>query len=316
MAIASGLSAQVGIAEESTYGTFVAPTRYHEFVSESVKLEIERLESRGLRAGRRTLHRWAPGVQRVTGDVEMELAAQGFGLWFKHVFGGVATSGVGPYTHTFTPGTLDAKSLSVQIGRPDVGGTVRAFSYLGCKVASAEISAAINEIAMMRVSLYGAHEDTSQTLGTASYPATLSPFTFTHGTLSVAGSNLEVRSASISVDNGLAIDRHRLRTSNPARPAEPLENGLREIGGTVDADFENLTAYNRFVNGTEASLVLAFNAGASAQLTATLNVRFDGETPNVGGPELLPLALPFKAVSSTSDAAAVTFTLVNADAAP
>ena len=55
--LASGLGGQLGLAAESTYGTFVAPTRWFEFNSESLHLERERIESAGIRAGRRVLHR-------------------------------------------------------------------------------------------------------------------------------------------------------------------------------------------------------------------------------------------------------------------
>jgi len=316
MPLASGLAGQWGFVDEVTYGTFVAPTRFLEFNSESVKLERERIESNGIRAGRRVLHRWAAGVQRVTGDIEFELAPQGTALLWKHILGGVSTTGAGPYTHTLTPGDLAGKSMTVQIGRPDIGGTVRSFSYLGCKVASAELSLEVNEFAMMTVSLYGAHEDTSQALATASYPTGLSPFVFTQGSLTLAASAFDVKSASLSIDNGLATDRHFIRATTPERPKEPLEADRRAITGTLTADFTDLTAYNRFVNGTEAALVFTLNAGAAAQTTITMNVRFDGETPDIGGAELLEQSLPFKAVSSTSDAAAITVAVINSDSAP
>jgi hypothetical protein len=313
MPLASGLAGQLGLSDEVTYGTFVAPSRWFEFTEESISFERERIESQGIRAGRRVLHRWAAGVQRVTGDVTFELAAQGFGIIFKHVFGGVATTGAGPYTHTFTPGDLTGKSMSVQIGRPDIAGTVRSFTYLGCKVATAELACSVNEYAMLTLGLYGAHEDTAQTLGTASYPATLSPFVFTHGSVTVAGSAFDVKDLSLSIDNGLATDRHFIRATTPERPKEPLEASRREVTGTLTADFTDLTAYARFTAGTEAALVLTFNAGASATLTITMNVRYDGTTPTIGGMELLELSLPFKALSGTSDAAAITAVLINAD---
>lgn len=314
MPLASGIAGQLGISEESTYGTYVAPTRWFEFVNETLELERERIDSMGIRAGRRTLHRWAAGVQRVTGDIQLELAPQGFGILWKHIMGTVNTTGSNPYTHTAVPSDLSGKSLTVQIGRPDIGGTVRSFSYLGCKVATAELACVVNEYAMLTLSLYGAHEDTGQSLGTASYPATLSPFVFTHGSVTVAASAFDVRDLTLTIDNGLAIDRHFIRATTPERPKEPLEAARRDIGGTLTADFTDLTAYNRFVNGTEAALVLTFNAGASAQLTITTNVRFDGDTPTIPGHELLTQTLPFKVTSGTSDAAAITVALVNADA--
>src|SRR4051812_46549580 len=106
MPLASGIGGQFGFAEEVTYGTFVAPARFLEINSASVKFERERIESQGIRAGRRVLHRWAPGVQRVAGDVEMEMAPQGFAQLWKHILGAVSTAGANPYTHTLTPGDL------------------------------------------------------------------------------------------------------------------------------------------------------------------------------------------------------------------
>lgn len=312
MALASGLAGQLGFAAESTYGTFVAPTRFLEFNEANVKYERERIESNGIRAGRRVLHRWAAGVQRAVGDVTFEMAPQGFALLWHHALGGNVTTGSNPYTHTLTPGDLAGKSLSLQLGKPSIDGTVRSFSYLGCKVTGLEVSAAVNEYAMMTVSWYGNHLDTSQTLGTASYPTGLTPFDFTKGSVSLAGSGFDVKEFTLNIDNGLAVDRHFIRSTTPEKSKEPLESTRREITGSMTADFTDLTALNRFINGTEAALVLTFNAGASAQTTITMNVRFDGEDPDLG-PELLEQPLQFKAVSSTSDAAALTVVVVNAD---
>lgn len=317
MAGASGLSGQLMIVDEVTYGTFVAPTRGFEFTGEGpVAYEREMIESMGIRAGRRVQSRFAQGVQRVAGDITMELAPQGFGLWLKHIFGGVATTGAGPYVHTFTPGDLTGKSLTVQVGRPDVSGTVRAFSYLGCKVTQAEIGAQVNEYATLNVSLYGAHEDTGQTLAVAAYPATLTPFVFTQGVLSVAGTNTDVRNFTLHFDNALIIDRHFIRSTTPERPKEPLEGGFRQITGSFEADFESLTAYNRYVNATQAAMVLTFTSGANT-LVITMNTRFDGSTPGINSlDQIVAQTMDYKAISTTSDAAAITAVLTNSDSTP
>lgn len=313
--LASGLAGQIGFAAESTYGTFVAPTRFLELNNSSVKFERERIESNGIRAGRRVLHRWTPGIQRVAGDVEFEMSPQGFGLLWLHILGTNNTTGSNPYTHTMSPGDLSGKSLTVQVGKPDIGGVVRAFSYLGCKITQAQVSAAVNEYAMMNLSFYGNHLDTAQTLGTATYPTGLTPFDFTKGTVTLAAAGFDVKEIDFTIDNGYAVDRHFLRTTTPERSKEPLESTRREITGSMVADFTDLTALNRFINGTEAALVLTFNAGASAQTTITMNVRFDGEDVELG-PELLEQPLSFKAVHSTTDASAITVVVVNADTTP
>lgn len=313
--MATLLDAQLGIGEEVTYGTYQAPTRFFEFTEESLKLEVERTFSQAYRNGRRTRHRVHGGVQRVAGDFTIELAPQGTGMLFKHMFGAVNTTGTNPYTHTFTPGLLDDKSLTVQVGRTDTGSVTRAFSYLGCKITEWELAAEVGELAMLTCSLYGTHEDRAQSLAAVSYPTGWSPFTFVHGSLTIAAGAVDIRSFSLSGNNNLGTDRHRISATNPARPKEPLESDVREYSGTISADFESLTAYERYVNLTEAAVVLTFNAGASAQLTITMNVEFDGETPQVAR-EVLEQPLPFTCVSGTSDDAAITAVLVNADSTP
>lgn len=319
MALASGLASQLGIIAESTFNTYSAPTRFYEYVNETVQLQIERVETKGLRAGRRVAQRWNPGVQRVIGDVLMELAPQNFGLWFKHMFGGFADAGAGdPWTHTYTPGDLSGLSLSIQIARPDISGVVRPFSYTGCVIPSWELDCATNQFAMLKVNIYGANEDTTQGLATASYPATLTPFIFTNASLTIAGSSYDVKNLKLQGNNGMAINRHFLRAATPAQPKIGLESQRRSYTGTLTSDFIDLTAYNRFVQGVESALVMTFDTGATParKLVITMNVRYEGQTPNVKGEQLLDLTLPFEVSGNgvATDAAMITAVLTNGEA--
>ena len=51
--MSTGLSAQFGIVDEVTHGTYVAPTRFYEFVKEDLKMDQARLEAKGIRTGGR-----------------------------------------------------------------------------------------------------------------------------------------------------------------------------------------------------------------------------------------------------------------------
>lgn len=324
MAIPSGLSAQLGIAAESTYGTPVTVTRFYELVSESLKLEIERIESAALRSGTRVQRsdRWVPGKKNIGGDIEMEVANKSFGLWLSHMIGTAVTTqpNAGPdptvYDHTYTPSDLPT-SLTMQVGRTDIGGTTRAFTYHGCRVSEWELEVAVDEIAKLSLTILGEDEDTSTGLATASYPSTLSLLTFVQGSITVAGSAFDVMNAKIGGNNGLADDRYFLGSQ---LRKNPLEAAMREYTGELEAEFTDLTAYNRFVNGTEAALVLLLR-GASISgiyfydLQITANVRFDGETPEVSGGEIIGLTLPFKCVGNTS-ATAITVLYRTTDTAP
>jgi len=311
----SGIDAQLGYVDEVTFGTFVAPTRFSEFISEDIKFEIERIESQGIRAGRRIQSRWKPSVQRVTGSIDLELTPGGSGLLLQHAWGAVNTAGAGPYTHTYSQGALDGQSLTVQVGRPSLDGTVRAFSYTGMKISEWEISCAVGEIPTLKLGFYGAAETTSESLATASYPSNDDPFVFTEGNLTVGGTEICLKDVSLKGTNGLAIDRHFICATQGAAPKEALESQFREITGSFTADFEDLTQYGLYTAGSESALVLTFTSGADI-LAITMNVRFDGETPTVTGMELLELPVSFKALSDTSDAAAFTAVLTNADSAP
>ena len=51
MATGSGLDAQLGLAAETTYGTYTVPSRFIEFTSESLKRQKTTIQGGGLRAG-------------------------------------------------------------------------------------------------------------------------------------------------------------------------------------------------------------------------------------------------------------------------
>ena len=108
MAQSSAISAQLGVKAESTYGTYVAPTSFFPLISESVKFDIQRIESKAIRANRLTMDSgdWAAGQKTGSGQVNLELYDRTSALLFVHALGSVATTGAGPYTHTITPGNL------------------------------------------------------------------------------------------------------------------------------------------------------------------------------------------------------------------
>lgn len=309
MSSPSGLAGQFGYTSETTVGTAVTVASFLPVNSVKVKQDIERLDSMGIRAGRVVTSSWKPGKQTISGSVEMELWNADIASLLRHCFGSVSTTGSNPYYHTFTPGVLTGLSMTMQAGKPDVGGTVRPFTWAGCKVSKWELKATAGELAMMSLDVVGMTETTGTALASASYDSALAPFTFANALLSIGGSQVDtVKSVSLTGDSNLT-DRFRLGS---ATSIEYLENGFRDYSGTLTADFEDLTHYNRFINGTEAALVLVFNNGTDS-LTVTTNVRFNGESPELAGPEILEQPLPFKCVSATSDASAITAVLVNTD---
>jgi hypothetical protein len=315
MPLRSGMNSSLGFAAESTYGTYQAPARWVPHVSAPLDHQIDRLESEGIMAGRRVLDsdQWAPGDITAGVPLGLELYDRSIGLLFTHMFGSVVTTGVGPFTHTFTPGDLSGKSLTMQIGTPNsVDGTVHPFSLLGCKIASWELGLSAGEIATLGLDVLAKDVTTAQALVAPAYSAGIGiGMTFVGAAVTIAGSPYKTKEITLAGDNGLADDR---RFIGQQTIDEPLEAALREYTGTIDSELFDLTAYNRFVNGTAAALVFSLARG-TATATFTMNIQFDGDPPQVEGREIVMESLPFKCIGDT-DAAAITCVLVNGDSTP
>lgn len=310
MAIRSGLAAQLGLAESNTFGTYQTPTRFLEFVEESLEYQIERVESPGLRANNRVLRtdRYAPGQKRVEGSITLEPATKGFGLVLKHALGSASITTPSGATnarlHAHTLGDIYGTSLTVQVGRPDVSGTVQPFSYLGCRVDTLSFTSSVDELLVAEVGLVGQDETRAQALATAAYPyspgSSYEQFYWTQGVISVAGSAVAVvTDFEMEINNNLKSDRYFL---GGATMSEPILAGMTEITGTVTVEFLNLTAYERFVNNTQVALNAKWTAATAIEGSTypyleidIPKVRFDGPAnPQVGGPDVLTHELPFK----------------------
>lgn len=314
--VARGYRSQLGVAEETTYGTLVVPSRFYEFVSESIAVARGRIESAGLR-NREFQSRFKPGAISPEGSVSMELATKGFGLWFKHALGAVATSQPAVATdptvfdHLFTAGDLTAKSLSVQVGRD-----VNPFTYTGCKVGNVEIGCQVEGLATVAVGLVARGEDLAAGLATATYPAS-DLVSFVEGVLTLGGVEIPVTQCTWTLENTLATDRWQLGS---ALRRNPERSGFRNLTGSFEADFD-LALYNRYVSGETAELKLKF---AGATITGTYKyetevkaqVRFDGDTPTVGGPEEIRETVNFKGMPVTGDADALSIRYRTTDTLP
>lgn len=312
MAIGSGLSAQVGLVEESTYGTFLAPTRFLPFEKENLKFSQGRDELGGLLGQGSTVlrsDRWALGVKSGSGAAHFEIYNKGFGLLLKHMLGVLAITtpigGINTRDHTVTLGDLTGKSLGVQVGRPAIDGTVHPFSYVGCKIESWELSNAISGFLSLALNLDIRDEDTALTLATATYPSAITPLHWMGATFTIADAAFPLKSIKIKGNNGLETKRYNSGSalSTNGLKSEPLQEKLREIEGEIEAEFTDLTAYNRFKTGTTAAIVSKWQGplieGALYyHIEVSMPVcRFDGETPTVDGPKRLDQKLPFKALS-------------------
>ena len=323
MAIGSGIDTQLGmVAGGATYGTPETVTRFLEFLNESMADgHVGKVYQRGLGRSRFQRQDRVRTYQRgVSGSVDFEVLDTGFGLLLKNLLGAVSTAAGPPVVHTITPDAAALYGLwfDLQIGKPAPGGTVHPFTYAGCKVTSWAMKCAVGEALMLTTNLHARSLSTGVALASKSYATDARPFIFVDGAITVGGSAIPVKSVMINGNNGLDVERIFLGSG---LTSEPIAAAIADITGELEAEFTALTELTAWAAGTQAALVLTFNSartlGASTyQLTVTIPlIEYTGEVPVIGGPQIVPQKLPFKALYDGSNAM-ITMAYRTSDASP
>ena len=141
----------IQIAEESTYGTFVSPTRAYEGKADTFTRDTMQLDSVGLRRNLQTLRsdRSDTITLGATGSIETDVLTKGHGLLLKHLLGTSAIAQQGAtaaYLQTFNTNDVGpATSYTTQVSRVDSGGVLRTFSYNGCMATGLNITQNLDE---------------------------------------------------------------------------------------------------------------------------------------------------------------------------
>lgn len=313
MAVGSGLGASLGVAAESTYGTYAVPLCFVEFDKESLRKTKNVVQGGGLAAGRAAQMGSARVVTSTAGegDLEFDVTRNGIGWLLAQIFGGtpptpVQQGATTAYQTTFDA-NLDAKgrSLTVQVGRPDTGGTVRPYTYLGSKVKDVEFSCGVQDPLGVKVSLDCASVSEAQTLATPSYPAA--------GVIPWHGGQMCVLAGTYGAETALTgVSKFALKIERPlatddkiracGQVAEPQGNGFLKVTGSIDIDFAvKAEIADRFSSDTPTSLVWKFTgpviSGSYAyglQFNLPM-VFFEADAPTVDGPDILKMTATWTA---------------------
>jgi hypothetical protein len=328
MGLRSGLGAQIGFGKEETYGTYKAPSLFLPFESESLELQPGYQEDKALRAGQ--MFQSAKGhvqtTRTVSGDVNLKVYDQGMGIFFDLITGEAyeykkIAETEESYEVTFKFGRSEPwnKSATIQVGRPQVSdGTVKPFSYLGCKLSGWTISVDTEGFMMLALTFAGRDEKTSETLGTVEY-ADVTPFHFGETEVLVKGE--KVGSAQNVSVAGATPQPPRYRLGSAGLTSQPIPNDYSTCDITMTVDFEDTKAHTRFLeeeivetkvkavgpeigeDGKNATIELTTKA--SKQVTSA---------PQVGGPDLVSESVTMKGLDDGTNTP-VTVKLITSDSA-
>lgn len=322
MGLGSGIAAQFGFAQESTVGTLVTVTKFVEFNSETLDWTTDIVQGRGLHASGQydRSSRYARTTKSVAGDVNLNLVNKGLGVLLKNMLGSTATpiqiAASTAYKQTHNPGALDGLGLSMQKGTPEpASGTVKAYTYNGCKVSNWTVACNTGEIATLSLGIDAWNEDDVTALATASYATGVNEFNFTNwtvklgGTPSIAsgitsiagGSTVSgLKSFEVTGTNPVAADRFFLGSAGVK--ANQLENGFRAVTGKFSGEFNKTVLYDVMKAGTTTAVQITGSFGDAGSSNPFLfdfvlpACKLNTGTNNVSGPDLVMGDIEFVAL--------------------
>lgn len=304
MAIGSGLGAQMGIAAESSYGTFVAPARFVEFTKESLQLKKTTAQSAGIAAGRLVplSSRRVLTQRQASGSLEMEVTNKAMGVLLQTLMGTSVTpvqqAATAAYLQTHVLADTAGKSLVIQKGVPLTTGAVTDKTFLGCKVISAEFSCEVGGMLLATFEIDAKDCDETQTLAVATYPA-MSPFHFGQMSVKTGTFNSEValdgvRKVSVKIERPQATERFYAGQSGLKK--EPISNDQVKISGSLETDYVATTLDDLHTSDAATSLVWDFTGPLIA---ATHYERFTVKIPAIRIDDAPPVVEGFDVIKPT-----------------
>lgn len=314
MAIGSGLAASIGLAAESTYGTYVAPTRFLEFDKEDLTQTKTTIQGGGLAAGRYT----QLGSRRVLattagkGSIDLDVSNKKFGLLIAHLLGSAAApvqqAATTAYLQTHTLGDTVGKYLTVQKGVPLTTGTVTPYSFLGGKIAAGSFSCAVNGTLKSSFDFDFKSVTTAQALAAPSYTTGIAPFhggqmTVKLGTYGAETEITGITKVDVKFERPLADDRYyAASTGSPATKNEPIMNDWVKISGSLTSDYvDKTTLADRFSADTSTALLIEWvGPTIAATYKETFRIKLpliflNTDTPGVDGPDIVNSTFAFSA---------------------
>jgi hypothetical protein len=334
------LDAQIGFKLESVWGTPVTVDKFIEFDTENLEWQPTYLEPTGLRVGTKykRASRLVKSRESVGGGFELAFATRTMGTLMKAALGSTVTTPTlvlgSAYKQVHNPGDFIGKSLTVQVGRPEPGGTVRAHTYEGVKVTGWEFSVSDGEVAKLKLTVDGQTELTATALATASFAASPAAELFSFANVSVfklggtvtgvtelavaSGVTVPAIVKSFTLTGAAPMAAERFGLGNAGQKAEQLENDIPTITGSLTAEFDKATFYDVFKANTTTAIELKLEGSIiSGSDKNTIHIvvsaaKFKKATPSVTGPDVVQATVDFEAYSDEVNAPLM-FKLISAD---
>lgn len=317
----------VAWAKEVTYGTFVAPTRATEFLTESLGWEKQVNQGQGMRVGSIVdrASRRAMTSASGAGDLDMNLASRGLGVLWENLLGSSVSTVVSGATYQQLHKVVSSQgSLSVQKGIYNAGtDAIDAFSFSGGLVKSVEIASPNGEDIKVKWTFDFRDLSTAAayTAVTGLYPAATADeaYGFRHAALSVGGTLTAPTTTALATSTGAVSGC--LRSFNLKIERDLTENGFCfgqggrkskpstkrvNISGSFTALYDTVQYRNAFLADTAMPMLFnvtgdqALSTGFTGFQVALPHTRLEGAVPTSNEGDEITVQHDFKALHDTS----------------
>lgn len=299
MALQFGRTAYIALNEESTYGNangspFGVNNRVFS-VSMARSQERERTTHLSQSSAAFAVNTF-DGFEIAGGTIETPLTYKGLGMLLKASIGSVATTGSGPYLHTFTPSaTLPSLTIAVQRG------TGSSEQFEGCMVSTMNISceaggegrATFEIIAETATARAGS-------IGAGGFGDGAQVFHFQSSTLSYNSvTTYKMRSMELTLDNKL----ERVNYLGSKLTSQPQISDVREVTLTATFDLEDNNLYNAQLDGTASNVEVTFTNGTDTFAILLRNAEITEYSDDINSFGRIERTATFFGLSSGSDEA-------------
>lgn len=255
MAVGVGASGFIGVAVETTPGTYIAPTHYLPLLSEDLNYVQDTNWRRPLR-GIADVAGATAGYARVEGSINVEITHDTLPQLLRCARATCVKTGAGPYVYTFTPSqvAVPAKTMSITVVRNGV-----AFGYVGCIIGSQEYTIDSGQL-NGTFSILGTDE-ANQAVPTPTY-VTTSPFAAGQYSLEIPFGSVvtDADTFTLSIEDNPEA-QYRIKNN---KSAQFIKLGERSVSLSIARDFESRTDYDAFKALTAQRIVLTATSGANS----------------------------------------------------
>lgn len=260
MPLQFGRGAFIKLGEESTYGTIAGAMGVdNRIISASFQKtqEKERKTHLSQSGGGGFQNGHFEAFLNCGGSIDLPLLYEGTGMLLKAAVGNATTSGAGPYEHLYIPtadGTVPSLSIALQRG---TGISNSKEIFLGCKVASMNISGSAGEEITASFEIIAQDSQTRAAALSSSFGSGKQMFHFECGNLSYSGNNFAMKSFEFTLDNKL----ERRNVLGDKKTLEPVVSDVKDVTLSVTLEMEDNLLFDNFIAGTQSDAVFTLTNG-------------------------------------------------------